>query len=56
VSRARRYFFDRATCFRFLLSTRFRLAVVRFTFDRFATFRLERFPLIAAMQCTSCAA
>ena len=39
------YFGERfARRLRLMLSVRFRFAVSRFTFDRFATFRLERFP------------
>ena len=49
------YLGDRfAVRFRFLLSTRFALAVARFTLDRFDTFRLERFPSFAGMLALLC--
>jgi hypothetical protein len=36
--------------FRFTLSLRLRVAWSRFTFDRFETFRFERFPSLAGMR------
>ena len=42
-----------ATRLRFLLRTRFDRAVARFTLDRLDTFRLERFPRLAAIRLSS---
>lgn len=36
--------------FRLTLSTRLRVACARFVFDRFETFRFERFPRFAAIR------
>jgi hypothetical protein len=48
---AARYFPPRfALRLRFTLSLRLRVAVARFTFDRFATFRFERLPRFAAIR------